>query len=107
MVPPPELGSENCKRAKKRRKEFKLEGTSTEGIGVEFHKVANGNKLEPDLLHDDTTMKDLPAANGDQEQQIDKLVSLSCLLFFVYEEIKQQQQLPDFSPLKKNSSNVV
>ncbi|KAK4415996.1 Peptidyl-prolyl cis-trans isomerase FKBP43 [Sesamum alatum] len=75
-VPAPELSSENCKKAKKRRKKIQLEGASTEGTGMEFHKVAEDNKLEQDLLHVDTTMKDLPAANGDQDQQSDDIVDI-------------------------------
>ncbi|KAL0347864.1 UNVERIFIED_CONTAM: Peptidyl-prolyl cis-trans isomerase FKBP43 [Sesamum calycinum] len=75
-VPPPELSSENCKKTKKRRKKLLLEGASAEGIGMEFHKVAEGNKLEQDLLHVDTTMKDLPAAPGDQDQQSDFIVDI-------------------------------
>ncbi|XP_011093212.1 peptidyl-prolyl cis-trans isomerase FKBP43 isoform X2 [Sesamum indicum] len=75
-VPPPELSSENCKKAKKRRKKLLLEGASTEGIGMEFHKVDEGNKLEQDLLHVDTIIKDLPAADGDQDQHSDDIFDI-------------------------------
>lgn len=71
MVLPPE--SSNVKKSKKRRKE-KLDGASNEGTGVEFHNEAKDDKLEKDLLCADSEKKKLPEANGDKEQQIDKLV---------------------------------
>ncbi|KAI3449132.1 hypothetical protein Pfo_005797 [Paulownia fortunei] len=76
LVPPPESGSGNCKKSKKRRKELQLEGTFSEGTDLKFHNVDKYCKLEQDILHADSTMKDLPAENGDQEQHIDNSVSI-------------------------------
>ncbi|KAL8542742.1 hypothetical protein ACS0TY_003572 [Phlomoides rotata] len=65
----------SVKKSKKRRKE-KLDGSSTEGTGVEFNDVAECDKLEQDLLRADRKKKKLPAADGDKEQQIDNIVSM-------------------------------
>ncbi|KAL6565851.1 hypothetical protein OROHE_004906 [Orobanche hederae] len=63
LSPPLESGSENRKRSKKRKKE---EGTLT-------RNVDNDHKFEQDLPHTDSKRKDVPAENGDQGQQIDKI----------------------------------
>ncbi|KAL0339349.1 UNVERIFIED_CONTAM: Peptidyl-prolyl cis-trans isomerase FKBP43 [Sesamum angustifolium] len=103
-VPPPELSSENCKKTKKRRKKLLLEGTSAEGIGMEFHRVAEGNKLEQDLLHVDTTMKDLPAANGDQDQQSD--LNFNCSIVDIKSELPANAGQPEKKIKKKMKKKI-
>ncbi|KAK6120572.1 hypothetical protein DH2020_045684 [Rehmannia glutinosa] len=76
LLPPPESGSGNGKRSKKRRKELQLEGTFAEGTDAKCDSVGKDNKFEQDLLHSDSVVNDMPAENRDQEQQIDNNVSI-------------------------------
>ncbi|EYU30564.1 hypothetical protein MIMGU_mgv1a006076mg [Erythranthe guttata] len=78
-----EHGSGSSKKSKKRRKKVNLEGTSTEGTVEESNNVGKDCALGQGLVHDDSTMKDLPAENGDKEQQIDKFVPSLSTRFFV------------------------
>ncbi|XP_012845621.1 PREDICTED: LOW QUALITY PROTEIN: peptidyl-prolyl cis-trans isomerase FKBP43 [Erythranthe guttata] len=73
-----EHGSGSSKKSKKRRKKVNLEGTSTEGTVEESNNVGKDCALGQGLVHDDSTMKDLPAENGDKEQQIDNDVLVKC-----------------------------
>lgn len=86
MVPTLEPGSGNGKKSKRRRK-LHLEGTNTEGTAVEFDNVGKDHTLEQDIVHSAGTTKDLPEANGDKEQQIDKLVASSLLFLSLSFEI--------------------
>lgn len=80
---PPELDSGNCKKSKKRRKQLQLEERFTEEIGVKLENAAKDDNFNQDFLHADSK-KDVPATNGGQEEQIDKLVSdLVCFSVFV------------------------
>ncbi|KAL7125865.1 hypothetical protein ABFS83_14G145000 [Erythranthe nasuta] len=72
-----EQGSESSKKSK-RRKKVNLEGTCTEATVEESNNVGKDCALGQGLVHDDSTMKDLPAENGDKEQQIDNNVLVKC-----------------------------
>ncbi|KAL7083307.1 hypothetical protein ACP275_14G153100 [Erythranthe tilingii] len=73
-----EQGSGSSKKSKKRRKKVNLEGTCTEGTVEESNNVGKDCALGQGLVHDDSTMKDLPAENGDEEQQIDNDALVKC-----------------------------
>ncbi|KAI3444685.1 hypothetical protein Pfo_001350 [Paulownia fortunei] len=70
LVTPPEFGTVNGQKSKKRRNELQLEGTHVEGTDEKCHNILKDDKFEQDLIHADSMTGDLPAANGeDQEQQ--------------------------------------
>lgn len=60
-----------------------MEERLTEEIGVKLENAAKVDNFNQDFLHADSK-KDVPATNGNQELQIDKLVSdLVCFSVFV------------------------
>lgn len=75
QLAPPELDSGNCRKSKKRRKQLQLEERLTEEIGVKLENAAKVDNFNQDFLHADSK-KDVPATNGNQEQQIDNDISI-------------------------------
>lgn len=66
---PPELGSVDGQKSKKRRNELQLEGRLTEGIDEKCQNIPQEDIFKQDLLPSDSVTKDLPVANGEYEEQ--------------------------------------
>ncbi|KAK6162492.1 hypothetical protein DH2020_002333 [Rehmannia glutinosa] len=69
LATPPELGSVDGQKSKKRRNELQLEGTLIEGIDEICRSILKDDKFEQGLLHADSLTRDLPSANGEYQEQ--------------------------------------
>ncbi|KAL0425857.1 UNVERIFIED_CONTAM: Peptidyl-prolyl cis-trans isomerase FKBP43 [Sesamum radiatum] len=70
LVNPPELGSANGQKSKKRKNGIKLEEPHAEGIDEKCHHVHKDDNFEEGSLCVDTVTRDLSTANGEDEEQV-------------------------------------